>query len=329
MKENDHEVDITINAFLTRHCDKDSIQLDDIAAFTGSHSQGTRPGHPPHAMDPQTPTLSSLEDDAEPSHKQHEYHFSLDLDIQKTLLDDVETDPQPSAYVPIGGGPCDHDIHPWNSGPGRRTSDTSTATSAYHRPREPRVNLVTRNTANRPKEIPFSFRHYANPARYMEQYRRDYTYANLDTSMVGEIQFPVCLPPNANRRLLQTTPCQTGRTENYANHHTASSIGFQDNRMELATRPMRYSTSVDTLSRSLRNPTDFESHTTSGPSSTNKFWTFDANHVLPVMMNTGIIRRTRALGATAGEMVASSAAFSRKEAKHFPGNGYPMDDQSV
>src|SRR6218665_2369659 len=115
MKENDHEVDITINAFLTRHCDKDSIQLDDIAAFTGSHSQGTRPGHPPHAMDPQTPTISSPEDDAEPSHKQHEYNFSLDLDIQKTLLDDVETDPQPSAYAPIGGGSCDHDIHPWSS----------------------------------------------------------------------------------------------------------------------------------------------------------------------------------------------------------------------
>lgn len=287
-------------------------------------------------MDPKTIiTPLSTEDDAQPFNKQHEYNFFLDHEIQQTLLAaaaDVDTDPQPTTFVPKGRL-RDYDIHPWGSLPVRRTSATcastsTTLSSAYHRTREPRINYSTRNTVHSLKEIPFSFHHYADRTRYMEQYRRDYTYANLDTSKVSEVQFPVGLPPNADRMLLQTTPCQTGRTEIYTKRHTASSIDFQDQRLDFTSRPMRDFTSVDRLYRSLRNLGEFESQT-SGPSSTSKFWTFDANHVLPAEINTIGIGRTRSLGGPAGELVASSVAFSGKEAKHFPANGYPMDDKSV
>lgn len=286
-------------------------------------------------MDPQTLTTPlSIEDDAKPFNKQHEFNFFLDREIQQTLLaaaGDVDTDPEPTTSVPKGRL-RDYGIHPWGSLPVRRTSATSTAISttlpsSYHRTREPRINYATRNAVNTSKEIPFSFHHYADHRRYMEQYRRDYTYANLDTSKDVEVQFPAGFPPNADRMLLQTTPCQTGRTEVYTKRHTTS-IDFQDQRLDFTSRPMRDYTSVDRFSRSPRNLGEFESQTL-GPSSTNKFWTFDANHALPVVITTVGIGRTRSLGGPAGELVASSVAFSGKEAKHFPANGYPMDDQSV
>lgn len=276
------------------------------------------------------------DDDCAANERQrHRYNFLYDEKIRNVLLGVDAADSS------VETGLASNEVRPWtssffSSSVGDREEATAASEGRFDTGRRRRKNrppldlLWSQNGGGlRPKEIPFTCRHCAeNTSDYIQQYRNDYTYANTGQQQqsvrIGDV-------PTEITTTTTTFQCQTDRCR--APMQVAKTGDRERKAYATCSSLIRHSAPASVNCLQQQTTGDDHSRATAENCQTIRE-ALDSHLILPFVVSSAPFARVRKSGAVAVEERRTESAdgpsgFCGKTAKHFPANGYALDQQTT